>query len=494
MNGNAITIPGKLATKQAKTQKLKKITKAEKKALFIPRKTLMKIGVGILVLAIFAGSAISYVKAYDGKIYPKVVVAGVNVGGMTVDEGKSAVSKKANELNKKGPEITYNGQTLKPKLDEMGVTFNVNEAVNSAYQYGRAGSVWEKLVENFKTLAKQNQIEIKPQIDEEKFNAYLGQLASFAEKEPVNASLSIKNGEIILSPSEKGRGLDKEKLKEELTAFINKGENGKITMVTSDIEPEILEDETADARAQAEIYLAAAPITVTFETNTWQASRAEIGSWIDFNHSGGKLFASANPSSFVSWIAKQVEIAAKDREIEDGTGNVLNEGQDGRGADTKTLLAQIKDALNSRQPNASFALATFAIPRGETTIYPHAQPGRYSGRYIDINLSEQTLYAYEDTTLVNQFLISSGIRSHPSPTGEFHVYGKDRSGLMHGDDYYLPHVPYISWFSGDYSIHGTYWHHNFGHVMSHGCINASIADAEWIFNWDDIGTPVYIHY
>ena len=52
---------------------------------------------------------------------------------------------------------------------------------------------------------------------------------------------------------------------------------------------------------------------------------------------------------------------------------------------------------------------------------------------------------------------------------------------------------YVSWWHGDYSIHGTYWHHNFGHPMSHGCLNASNADALWIYNWDSIGTPVWIH-
>jgi len=65
---------------------------------------------------------------------------------------------------------------------------------------------------------------------------------------------------------------------------------------------------------------------------------------------------------------------------------------------------------------------------------------------------------------------------------------------MKGPGYDLPGVQWVSWFSGDYGIHGTYWHHNFGHVMSHGCINATNADAEWVYGFVQIGTPVYIHY
>ena len=145
--------------------------------------------------------------------------------------------------------------------------------------------------------------------------------------------------------------------------------------------------------------------------------------------------------------------------------------------------------LSSGRPNQTIALVTTVVPRNT-----NAQAGRYSGRYIDINLSEQTLYAFESYNLVNQFLVSTGRTGYDTPTGEFHVYGKTELQKMSGPGYYLPNVPYISWFLGDYSIHGTYWHNNFGHTMSHGCVNASIPDAEWIYNWDEVGTPVYVHY
>jgi len=478
----------------ASTTKIRKTTKTPKRALLVRQKNLIRLSVGILVLALLFASSLGYAYAYEGKIYPKIVVAGVKVGGLTLDEAKEAVAKKAQELNEKGPEITYNDQTLKPKLDEMGVTFNVDEAVTKAYQLGRAGNIFQKFKDNLILLVRQNKIEMTLQIDEQKFEDFLNQLAQVVEKEPINAGLVIRQGVIFFTPSEGGRGLDKEKLKDDLKNFINSGQNGKIRLVTADLEPAVKEDGTVAARAQAEKYLGVAPIKVTLEDQTWIADRPEIGTWIKFKVSGHQLVTSVDPSGFTNWIAKQVEIPAKDREIEDGTGKVLAEGQDGRGVDTKTLLAQIKDVLNNGQPNASLGLATFTIPREEKIIYPHAQPGRYEGRYLDINLSEQKLYAFEGATLVNQFLISSGIRSHPTPTGEFHIYGKDRYALMDGPDYYLPNVPFVSWFSGDYSIHGTYWHHNFGHVMSHGCINASTSDAEWVYNWADIGTPVYIHY
>ena len=458
------------------------------------RKRIYKISAGLLILALIISGGFAYQKLYKGKIYPKILVAGIKVGGLEVSEAKNQISQKTEDLNIQGPEITYNDETLKPTLDEMGVSFNVDQVIQEAYNFGRQGNIAQRIKENWQILFTGYQAEISPQIDEEKFNAYLGQLATVVEKEPTNASLSITNGEIILSPSALGRGLDKEKIKNDLKTLINSGQtNGKITLLTSDLEPAIKEDETANARAQAEKFLSAAPISVVFEASTWTADRAEIGSWIKFSQSD-QLVASVSHDGFVNWVGQQVEISAKDKEIEDGTGTVLNEGQDGRGADTNTLAAQIRETLNAGKTGSQFALLTFAIPRGEKIIYPHAQPGRYGSRYIDINLSEQTLYAFEGSTLVNQFLISSGRRGWATPTGEFSVYNKTRSQLMDGPDYYLPNVPWISWFNGEISIHGTYWHSNFGTPMSHGCINASIGDAEWVYNWDDIGTPVYVHY
>ena len=115
------------------------------------------------------------------------------------------------------------------------------------------------------------------------------------------------------------------------------------------------------------------------------------------------------------------------------------------------------------------------------------------GHWIDIDLSEQMLYAYDGIDQVASFLVSTGIDLYPTETGKYHIYVKMRYSDMHGDDYYLPDVPYSMYYSGDFSIHGTYWHHSFGTPMSHGCVNMDINDSEWLYNWSSVGTLVNIH-
>ena len=119
-------------------------------------------------------------------------------------------------------------------------------------------------------------------------------------------------------------------------------------------------------------------------------------------------------------------------------------------------------------------------------------------RWIDINLSTQRLAAYEGNTEVFSALVSTGIRVYPTVVGQFRIYQRYVSQTMDGRrlgfDYYLPNVPYVMYFYGNYAIHGTYWHTNYGTPMSHGCVNMSTPDAQWLFNWSSMGTTVNVHY
>lgn len=121
----------------------------------------------------------------------------------------------------------------------------------------------------------------------------------------------------------------------------------------------------------------------------------------------------------------------------------------------------------------------------------NSNPG---ARWIDVNLSQQMVYAYEGDQLVNAFVVSTGTWQYPTVTGSYNVYVKYLYKDMWGDDYYLPDVPYTMFFYEGYAIHGTYWHSNFGVPMSHGCVNMTIPDAGWIYQWASVGTMVNVHY
>jgi lipoprotein-anchoring transpeptidase ErfK/SrfK len=125
-------------------------------------------------------------------------------------------------------------------------------------------------------------------------------------------------------------------------------------------------------------------------------------------------------------------------------------------------------------------------------------PGRPRGvgedqRWIDVDLSSQRTYAYEGDQLVRTTLVSTGTWLHPTVTGTFKIYVKYRAADMSGPGYYLPSVPYVMYFYKGYGLHGTYWHHNFGTPMSHGCVNLPTDEAAWLFKFASVGTVVNVH-
>ena len=122
-------------------------------------------------------------------------------------------------------------------------------------------------------------------------------------------------------------------------------------------------------------------------------------------------------------------------------------------------------------------------------------PSKGNGaRWIDVNLSEQRVYAYEGDIIVNSFIVSTGTARTPTVTGKYKIWIKLKSTTMSGPGYYLTNVPYTMYFYKGYGLHGTYWHNNFGMPMSHGCVNLSIPDAQWLYNWAFEGTVVNVHY
>jgi hypothetical protein len=128
-----------------------------------------------------------------------------------------------------------------------------------------------------------------------------------------------------------------------------------------------------------------------------------------------------------------------------------------------------------------------------------------SERWIEVDLSEQKVKAWEGNSLFLESLISTGLPWWPTPTGEFRVWAKFRATKMEGGTgkyyYYLPNVPFVMFFENDeipgrrgFSLHGTYWHNDFGRVRSHGCVNLPTSVAQQLYYWmPDKGTRIVIH-
>jgi lipoprotein-anchoring transpeptidase ErfK/SrfK/uncharacterized protein YgiM (DUF1202 family) len=120
-------------------------------------------------------------------------------------------------------------------------------------------------------------------------------------------------------------------------------------------------------------------------------------------------------------------------------------------------------------------------------------------KWIEVNLSSQTMTVWRGSTKVSSSLVSTGKPGFSTPTGTFYISTKytsvTMSGCVNGECWNTPGVPWAMLFrSGGFFIHGAYWHNAFGTVRSHGCVNLPVPYAEWLYGWTPSGTRVWIHY
>lgn len=137
--------------------------------------------------------------------------------------------------------------------------------------------------------------------------------------------------------------------------------------------------------------------------------------------------------------------------------------------------------------------------RNLSIVYPQA-PADIAGRWVGVNLYEQNIVAYENNALIMATLVSSGLKDGKwdTPTGTFTIGVRLEADRMAGaegkaDYYSLDNVPYAQYFNGLISPHGTYWHDSFGFPHSHGCVNLSISDSRWLFEWLAEGSTVHVY-
>lgn len=123
-------------------------------------------------------------------------------------------------------------------------------------------------------------------------------------------------------------------------------------------------------------------------------------------------------------------------------------------------------------------------------------------KLITVDLGKQMLYAWEGGNIQYQTRVSTGMRLTPTVKGSFRIYAKIPLQDMRGispykyiypsGKYLIKNVPNVMYFYQGYAIHGAYWHHYFGRVASHGCVNVPLDAAAWLFNWANTGTRVEV--
>ncbi len=231
-------------------------------------------------------------------------------------------------------------------------------------------------------------------------------------------------------------------------------------------------------------------------------SPADIANWLEItpDDKSKKVDITVNSGKVQEYInnAARADVFPARAQVEvvqpDGSHQVLVAGTNGRDVLNKTAVATSVSKTLLSGSGFNFSMPVNYEPF-QTIIAQNYD------KWIEVDLTNKRMYAYEKANLVKTELVTAGAPSSPTVTGQYAIYSKFpqqdmRGGNVDGSRYFQPHVRWINYFYKDYAIHGNYWRplNYFGNInSSHGCVSSVDSEAEWMFSWAPIGTPVIVH-
>jgi lipoprotein-anchoring transpeptidase ErfK/SrfK len=448
--------------------------------------------VGFFVLATHLASQ----AWYSDRILPGVVAAGKNLGGLTTAEARSVIRQ---DVSSYRLHLDVGGEKYELSAADVGATFDVEATLSSAYASGRDS--W------FPPLHHEP-LNLSYRLNLAQLSSLATSVATKIGTPPVDAAVLVSGGSLSTVPEKSGWSIDRAGLQRLIEDDVRSPGGAKLTLKpreqVADIQTATLAPTIDETKR-----LMAVPIVLTYADQTYTPTPSQIGQWIAFNKQpDGMAFKlvpqvdTAKLKNYVQGLANKIDISPVNQtvNIENGVSKVTQVGVDGLAIDQDPLTAAITSSVNSQ---TALTLAITSHPVAFRTISTTLVTLDL-GSYIEVNLSKQHLWVWQDHTVIYESPITSGATGAGlgTVTGLFSIYYKTTNthlvGYQYGYNYDVPVKYWMPFYSG-FGLHDASWRNgNFGgqdyyYGGSHGCVNLPDATAEFIYNWSIIGTPVWVH-
>jgi vancomycin resistance protein YoaR len=433
---------------------------------------------------------------YAGRAYP-----GVRIGSQTVSNlDARTIQNRINWLTEdyQLTVIVRDQQTVLTP-EQLGVVYDQQASAEAAVKQGKQYIVplygliytWQSGV-----------VDLRYSVDAPKLAAVAQQLAGESSVAPVDAQIVVEGETVRVVADKPGKGIDPERLRELILAQLKRGST-TANMAEEQTEAKISAKE-AEAVIPAYEQAMKLPLAIQVNGRAITPGPAEVGKWLTTSADDtGKLSLAINQEAlkaYVASVAGQVDVTPVNKQINmvNGVVRTVNEGKNGLALDQSGLVAALALAVTTGK-NTLVSGTTSPVAFKTRTN----NSVDINGKYIEINLSRQQLWAYNDKQLVYTTPITSGATGAGFATiqGLFSIKAKQTNrylnGVPLGFDYNV-FVQYWMPFSGNYGMHDASWRSSFGgqdyyYAGSHGCVNLPTAAAAWVFNFVDVGTPVWVH-
>jgi lipoprotein-anchoring transpeptidase ErfK/SrfK len=448
-----------------------------------------------IVLGSFALLNLGIWGMYHARAYPGVKVGGSDVGNLD----QAAITNRLNsDTATYKLTVSVSGQPQQVSAEDLNLSLNQQNSAKSAISEGKGA--WLPLY-GLVYSWKNGVVDVQYTLDETKLNQITTKLAGSGSAPATDAKVVIEGETVKVEADKPGQGIDVVKLASLIKQSIARG-TSQASIDEGVTQAAVTTDEATVMAATVRKTLAL-PISIKAAEKSFNPGAAEVGKWITVAPADGKLILGINQDAvkaYIDGVAGQVDVKAVNKQINmvNGVVKTVSEGKNGSALDKTALAALVSKAVTT---GADTAIVGVMAPVAFKNITNNTVD--LEGKYIEINLSRQHLWAYDNKQLVFESPITSGATGAGFATiqGLFSVKAKQTNrnlnGYGIGYDYNV-FVNYWMPFSGNYGMHDASWRTAFGgqdyyYGGSHGCVNLPAATAAWVYNFVLVGTPVWVH-
>ncbi len=464
-----------------------------------------KIILVLFVLALLSGIGVYgyYAHNYSDKFFPGTTINNIDCEGLTADQAEALIKKKVEDyridLKFRGDEIkNFEGQTI-------------------AYSYAPDGSVDKAQKEQnpllwIKGYFEPAHYEVAENITYDE-NALREQVMALdcmqpeAMQAPADAYIAFQNGHFEIVPEVEGTTIDTEAFFDAVKEAVSQS----VTELSAEeqgvyAQPAVRSsDETLNRQVEELNSLTTASIIYQLPTGEEVLNGNTIRDWLSIDENGhyykDEAVMQQKIAEYVADMASRVDTAGKDRPFTTTSGLEITVG----GGDYGWKINQaeeIAELTKNIANNDQIAREPVYTSREVST-----ENNGFGNTYIEINLTDQELYYYQDGQIVVQSSFVSGkmTRDRYTPPGIFTLTYKQKDRVLRGDKLpdgsysYESPVNYWMPFNGGIGLHDASWRGSFGGTIyknggSHGCINLPYSKAQAIYNIITKDVPIICFY
>jgi len=236
---------------------------------------------GLTVLVCFSILFFSYHLAYAEKVIPGVKVVDIALGNKNQSEVNYILGKRFNERSSQLVKLTTADEDFEFSFEDLGLSYNREKTVASAFKVGRSGNLLEDLKIEFRAWFEGFEIEPILKVEDEKLGGVFLEIAEKLDDLPAEANFKIEGSELKIVEAKSGQVVNQDKLENKILTMLKGFSNTAVEIPLEDIIPEIMATDLETTRPQVEELLSNL-VQLTYQSRSWTPTKEEVLSFLKF--------------------------------------------------------------------------------------------------------------------------------------------------------------------------------------------------------------------